>query len=853
MFQYNPVTTNPSYFSQVSDVVSNFQTIYDQHQLGHDNEPSMADTTGRGSWVRRGRVSSRTSSNRSSTIIDDHLHPGSAYTSSHGLRPMESRFSLNEQFAATRRDYEFGDDDASTYASSIWERATTGEEGGQDDTVVLDHVQPLSDSVPEPSKRGAVRNRSYYELLCLPDDTALPPRDIWKAYHRLSSILELEGQPPELGPVAQSLLDSVRQAFQTLIEPYRRVAYDFSSRADSELSEPVPYESNDTTYDDGLREAYLNLAAGEVVSSTDLGLRLDLSSSSRNSRTSGEQRWPAPSPVDLQLRQSTTLALPSLGIEFQRLATTTEDFVHRKLPFMQRRRGDISCAAPTVTVIGGAHGFLDEPYRLIPALTDRYQPPGPSIHGPRHLEQLIASRFLPVLSLKLRQDFITKGTRSQGNKALPNTVVEVELAALPETAVTTRLAHAVDLPDGGEPLDVELCVAKYTRTSKSPPAVGLALQRRIASGTGFLTIDAGDWMLRPAEECLQFSQFSTLTKRFVNTRNPFRSAPTVEVGYTVGSYDMGLRSGRGLTQPADRGVRGMDVAMDDDPSGSWTVSFGATADTAAGYLRYGRDILSSLTQAQTAVLPPGNRAHRGSGFRAEVELGSSRPWLASGPQANYLALRALKRVGRFSKLGFEVGVSPSNLHLSLYWSRLGQRISVPFLLATRSTMSTELVFWATVLPFLSFGAAEIFARSRAQRKMREAREGRSKARLQEYVARRRAEADELTVILANGVEPRQRAERQAGGLVILSAKYSVRGAPSEEVADVTVAVAALVDKGTLYVPKGLRKSHLLGFWDPAPMETKVLFAKYLYRGKEYSVEVTGREELRLPRPGEKGI
>jgi DnaJ family protein C protein 11 len=218
-------------------------------------------------------------------------------------------------------------------------------------------------------------------------------------------------------------------------------------------------------------------------------------------------------------------------------------------------------------------------------------------------------------------------------------------------------------------------------------------------------------------------------------------------------------------------------------------------------------------------------------------------------RADYLALRALKRVGRFSKLGFEVGVSPSNLHLSFYWSRLGQRINIPFLLATKSNMSTELVFWTTVLPFLGFGVAEIFSRSRATRKLKKPREQKSGAKLQEYVARRRAEADELTVVLANGVEPRQRAERQAGGLVILSAKYSVKGAPSEEVADVTVAVAALVDNGEVLIPKGLRKSHLLGFWDPAPLESKVLFVRYLYQGKEYSVEGVGEQELRLPRLG----
>ncbi|PSR87425.1 hypothetical protein BD289DRAFT_482158 [Coniella lustricola] len=184
---------------------------------------------------------------------------------------------------------------------------------------------------------------------------------------------------------------------------------------------------------------------------------------------------------------------------------------------------------------------------------------------------------------------------------------------------------------------------------------------------------------------------------------------------------------------------------------------------------------------------------------------------------------------------------------------------------------------------------------------------------------RRAEADNLVTLLAQPVRHRQRLERERGGLVILSAKYGVVAASSsssawplstafatptpaapvtanaassflffgsdalspqpssqlatpplppflgpewpdpEEVADVTVAVAALVDdeseqqdapatdqKGSLYIPRGLRKSKLLGFWDPQPGRTKCLMVKYVYEGREGVELVMGREELRLP-------
>jgi DnaJ family protein C protein 11 len=162
-------------------------------------------------------------------------------------------------------------------------------------------------------------------------------------------------------------------------------------------------------------------------------------------------------------------------------------------------------------------------------------------------------------------------------------------------------------------------------------------------------------------------------------------------------------------------------------------------------------------------------------------------------------------------------------------------------------------------------------------------------RIQAHITAHRAEADALTAVLATGVEARQERARRAGGLVIVSGKFGERGAVGEEVADVSVALAALVvgfdgkedrdgsdgeggeggeggggdwgedgtdgeggglkrqgQGGRLVIPAGVRKGRLLGFWDPAPGRRKVLRVVYLWRGREAVVEVEGREELRLP-------
>jgi hypothetical protein len=67
-------------------------------------------------------------------------------------------------------------------------------------------------------------------------------------------------------------------------------------------------------------------------------------------------------------------------------------------------------------------------------------------------------------------------------------------------------------------------------------------------------------------------------------------------------------------------------------------------------------------------------------------------------------------------------------------------------------------------------------------------------------------------------------ESLENGLMILSAKYGVKACDSgdaaawgaAEVADVTVAVAVLVDRGQLLIPPGVQKSYMPGLWDPAP-------------------------------------
>lgn len=317
---------------------------------------------------------------------------------------------------------------------------------------------------------------------------------------------------------------------------------------------------------------------------------------------------------------------------------------------------------------------------------------------------------------------------------------------------------------------------------------------------------------------LGFSRFSVLNKQSLSLV-PIRAAPRVEVSYKLPSNP----------QPHGR-------------PGSWTVSAAAEPQCLGASLKYGIDVDGVRWPSSQSAAPRSTKKHHVAssrrGLRLETEFSSG--WLWS----RFLALRCLKRVGRFSECGVELGFTQHYLHLSLYWSRLGQRVRLPILVDPASWIKPRVLFWTTLLPLAGFAVHEYILHRRS-------REAAKSQKRDEHglVQERRAEADDLTILFSANVENKRDAERSKRGLVILSAKYGVKKDDSwglEEVADVTYAVAALVDNSQLRVPGNVNKNNILGFWDPVPGTPKTLHIRYVFQGKEATIEVAQQEGLILP-------
>ncbi|KAK2023517.1 DnaJ domain-containing protein, partial [Colletotrichum zoysiae] len=645
--------------------------------------------------VRRTRGGpSRNSSARSSAAWEDYsyLHPVNFQQQlHHSLRSASSRFSLNEQFAATRQEYEFGDDDA----SSIVERMTLASDLADDGAVAADTPAPDPDA-PD----GA--EGDYYDLLCLPKDPSLTPDQIRRAYHRWVLYLHKDGLPENLHRVAQPYLDQVQRGFETLIDPHRRALYDATRLADATGAAGAPLDDDDDdddyryAYDLSLKEQLRQRAADVVQTSSDLGIRFDASRAVRESS--------AVAPLDFTLSHSVTVGLPVLGRTVERTApaagrraaSSSSSSSSKRAPSIALSEGDQQAGAdrprepattylppPRVTLTGSVYGVVEETYGVPPPLlADRYQPLLPPAIPRKRVAQLAERRPCPLVSLRLRQDVVR---RTAGGRVAAQTAVEVEGEVLPEPSLTARASHPVRLlPGDPVPVLLEGSVRSGRPWTGAPPRVGVGMRRRMGVGTAYAVADSGDWgASRPGETLRFLADFSRVSRDQLLAEFPARTPASFEAGYTTSPGRMPSTGHEGDSPRGECGIRGLDRESGTGGGGSWTASASLTADAVAGYLRYGRDLPPLLPGAGAGAGPA----------RLEVELCSSTLL------DRYVAARGLWAVGRFSRLGLELGVSPHGAHVSLYWSRLGQRLSVPVLLPARDarrgpSSSSLLLFYA---------------------------------------------------------------------------------------------------------------------------------------------------------------
>ena len=182
--------------------------------------------------IQRGRNPSGAPPVRNSTFYEDNGSlrlPGSLRDDQpgagggHSLRSVSSRFSLSEHFAATRSLYEFGFDDASSYAApSII--------GAEDDAVLSQALELTAVEAKEASEEDqrrrvieALLDGDFYDVLCLPrEPSKLTREEVRRAYHRMFLLFYPETYPVGMQAIARKQFERAQEGFEVLVEQARK-------------------------------------------------------------------------------------------------------------------------------------------------------------------------------------------------------------------------------------------------------------------------------------------------------------------------------------------------------------------------------------------------------------------------------------------------------------------------------------------------------------------------------------------------------------------------------------------------------------------------------------------------------
>lgn len=178
------------------------------------------------------------------------------------------------------------------------------------------------------------------------------------------------------------------------------------------------------------------------------------------------------------------------------------------------------------------------------------------------------------------------------------------------------------------------------------------------------------------------------------------------------------------------------------------------------------------------------------------------------------SIKGTRRVGEYTKMGLGVGLAQNGVVMTISWNRLGQVINLPIILCPADQANHDAAVLATLFPWLTYCAIEFgYVRPRDRKKRRQAAARRHKE-LKKLIPKKREESEQAIELMSEKVQRRQAREEAQGGLIITKAEYGYTPPPNKRpkngfteprVIDVTIPVAALVDRGQLVLPQNTVK------------------------------------------------
>ncbi|KAL2846140.1 hypothetical protein BJY01DRAFT_234735 [Aspergillus pseudoustus] len=731
----------------------------------------------------------------------------------------------------------------------------------------------------------------YYALLGLARDPPPSEAAIRSAYRTLTLSFHPDKQPAELREAAERQFNRIRDAYETLVDPKKRVVYDAlgaegvrrewgaggvmgrggaaekeerateSEREGKEVGvKAMKPEEFRRWFFDAMKKRERGVVEGLVRSKGTLLLGVDASNTISVDQELGEVyiHVPKPKVSNIALRYEFVTPFPTLRTIFGEDVKDDEDEDEGKEDGENEQDDD---EGPELTISAGVAGPFQRLFNKVELEFEDGETETRKIPLPLTLVTQSVSLGASV-SRVFREQAGTQGILKRWPFSfLQNSIATVNTTLLPAPTIQTSLAKSFVLAQGTRPFSVVLSAIFNRSISSALPTLSFEMTRGIGR--------------KKVAFCHWSSGFIGWPEFIQTLFDPYLGLPLNDVlfeGQEVSQFQFGVASRPAAVVASSDDDDDDAVHPDEEPAEdeyealrakqrkenqaaeAWQLAVSSSPVQNGFILKYSRNIfsgksptkaLSQWSSERHYSLPPENepRAVRLE-ISSTVSMDLSLSWSIHGS----------RQVSELTRMGLGVGLQAKGIVMTVSWSRLRQTIKLPIAVCPLDSVNQDSAALAVLLPWLTYCAVEFgFIRPRERRNRRKLIARRQK-QLRKLIPQRKADSAQAIDLMADQVRRRQEREAARGGLVITRAEYGHHcGKPKKDgtvrepdVADVTIPVAALVDHSQLIIPKTAAKFHILGFYDPAPLQSKTLKIWYQYHGKEHYVEVDDAEGVSCP-------
>lgn len=398
---------------------------------------------------------------------------------------------------------------------------------------------------------------------------------------------------------------------------------------------------------------------------------------------------------------------------------------------------------------------------------------------------------------------------------LQDSIVSFEGTLLPERELKTTISRAIQPISGVSPISLTTTASIKYPLLEAPPTFDIQASKTISSNnTAFCSWSSGSWEwpvfldrflflgMSPDTMCASEDDISNFQIGLIHT--PELTRITGDDNEDDDAED----------DETSEYLRKHDRTMDRARE-TWETLLQVTPGGCAFAVKYARNLFSGKPTDDPVKSEwsgegyfPMRKMEQARAVRLEVST------TVTPDLAIQWTVQGTRRVGEFTKIGLGMGIAPQGILATISWSRLGQQIKVPVLICAANEANHDATVLATVVPWLAYCAIEFgYIRPRDRKKRRQAAALRHNE-LKKLIPKKRAESEEAIQLMAEQVTRRQIREEQQGGLVITKAEYGYVPAenkklqskfPDARLIDVTMPVAALVDRSQLVVPENTVK------------------------------------------------